>query len=417
MPVLEGPAIPSSASPGYAWRNSRAARFFAAVCLSLYGDWLSTVALLVVLFELTHTAAAPAGYMLVRVAPRAAVPWLGGHVADRFSPRRVMVATAIAQGLFTASLIASHRSGTVWSIYAAVGLAQLVGALGRPSQGALLPTLVKESDLPRANATYGLFFSTSIFLAPAIGAALLVRGGADLLFALDAGTFLACALLIYSLPSGSTTAARVGASSTRDHGKSALRLALRQPAIRMIAAANFATAFTVTVTQALLVVAANERFGSDAAVGYLYSSVGVGGAVGGLIALRWIPRRGWIRLAVYAATVVDLVAIAGFAASAVAVLALLALAVSSLTGSSVDAWGLTEVQRRAPPGFMGRFNSVIVSSMYTGMLGGAVWALATAHFIHWDIAIELASTAMLLLVGVVWLLGSDQADHREQREP
>jgi MFS family permease len=399
----------TSASPVSVWASPKpprgpAARFFLAVFLSLYGDWLTTVALLVVLFEATNSPAAPAGYMVVRVAPRALSPWLGGNLADRLSPRVVMAVTSTLQALFSLSLIASHRLELIWGIYLAVAVAQFTGALGRPSQGAVLPTLVSDRALPRANATYGLFFSTSIFVGPALGAALLANVGPDPLFAIDAATFAISALLIVTLPrtiqqpEGDVT---IPGRSQRSVGS--LRLALHQPEIRVVAAANFASGLAVTVTQALLVVAAHERFGGDAAVGYLYSSVGIGGAVGGMVAFRWIPARLWTRLSVFLAIVVSLVAIAAFSAATAIPLALLALAISSLTGSSVDTWGVTEIQRRAPPGFMGRYSSVIFVSMYSGMLVGALWALGTAGVFHWDVVIQISCAAMLVLMAAVWL--------------
>ncbi|HEY8675974.1 MAG TPA: MFS transporter [Candidatus Dormibacteraeota bacterium] len=387
--------------------------------LSLYGDWLSTVALLVVLFELTHNPAAPAGYMLVRVAPRVLGPWLGGHLTDRRSPRAVMVGTSAFQAILTVSLVGSHRAGLIWAIYIAVAVAQFTGALGRPSQGALLRSLVGERELPRANATYGLLLSTSIFVAPAIGAALLTRVGPDPLFAIDAATFAIAALLVATLPSRRRHGGNALLdSSRRGSALGAIQSALRQPEIRMVAAANFASGLTVTVTQALLVVAAHERFGGDAAVGYLYSSVGVGGALGGLIALRWIPSRAWTRFAVFLAITVALVATAGFSASTVVQVSLLMLAVSTVAGSSFDTWGITEVQRRAPPGFIGRYNSVIFISMYSGMLVGALWALGTASVFHWDVAIEISCAAMLGLVGAVWISGGSSSPiPPEQKEP
>jgi MFS family permease len=173
----------------------------------------------------------------------------------------------------------------------------------------------------------------------------------------------------------------------------------------MVAAANFASGLTITVTQALLVVAAHERFGGDAAVGYLYSGVGVGGTVGALIALRWIPSRSWTRLAVFLAVTVELVSLAAFSGSTVVPLAFLVLAVSSIAGSSFDTWGATEIQRSAPPGLMGRYNSVIFIALNAGMFVGALWALATANSLHWDAALEAACAAMLILVGGVWIWG------------
>jgi MFS family permease len=333
------------------------------------------------------------------------------------SPRVVMVSTSSLQGLFTLSLVAAHRTGLIWAMYVVVVLAQFTGALGRPSLGALLPTLVSRRDLPRANATYGLLFSTSIFVAPAIGAVLLIHIGPDPLFAIDAATFGIAALLIATLPKGAPRAARNPREAAASRG--AVRLALKEPDIRMVAATNFASGLTATVAQALLVVAAHERFGGDAVVGYLYSGVGVGGAVGGLIALRWIPSRGWTRFALFVAVTMLLVATAAFSASTILLLALLALAASAVAGSSLDTWGITEIQRRAPVGFMGRYNSIIFISLYAGMLVGALWALGTAQVLHWDVAIQISCAAMLVLVGAVWIVrgGRESPITPEQEEP
>ncbi|HEY8756550.1 MAG TPA: MFS transporter [Candidatus Dormibacteraeota bacterium] len=390
-----------------------------AVFLSLYGDWLTTVALLVVLFEATHNPAAPAGYMLVRVAPRVMGPWLGGHLSDHRSPRVVMVVTSALQAIFTLSLIGSHRASLIWGIYLAVAMAQFTGALGRPSQGALIPSLVGARGLPRANATYGLLFSTSMFVAPAVGAVLLSRVGPDPLFAIDAASFAICALLVVTLPTPRATRGRTAADwRPRMRRTRAVMLALRNPAIRMVATANFAGGLTITVTQAFLVVAAHERFGGDAAVGYLYSSVGVGGVLGGLFALRWIPPRTWTRFAVFFVITSQVVATAAFSASMALLFALLLLAVSAVAGTSMDTWGITEIQRLAPPGFMGRYNSIIFISLYAGMLVGAAWALATAPLLHWDVAIQISCAAMLVLVGGVWIVrGGSRAMTAEQEEP
>jgi hypothetical protein len=108
---------------------------------------------------------------------------------------------------------------------------------------------------------------------------------------------------------------------------------------------------------------------------------------------------------VFLAIIVNLVAIAAFSSSLGVQLALLMLAISTVAGSSIDTWGITEVQRRAPAGFMGRYNSLIFMSMYSGMLVGALWAVATATVLHWDVAIEISCAAMLVLVGLVWISG------------
>ena len=66
-------------------------RFLAASGISFYGDWLTTVALVVLLFRVTGSATGPALYILVRVAPRVLGPVPGGVLADRMGPVRITV--------------------------------------------------------------------------------------------------------------------------------------------------------------------------------------------------------------------------------------------------------------------------------------------------------------------------------------
>src|SRR5258708_37081419 len=58
------------------------ARFIAAVATSFYGDWFTTVALLVAVYGLSSGPVAPALLALVRLGPRLVASPLGGRLAD-----------------------------------------------------------------------------------------------------------------------------------------------------------------------------------------------------------------------------------------------------------------------------------------------------------------------------------------------
>ena len=391
-------------------RNSAVVRFFTGITLSMYGDWLSTVALVVVLFELTGSAVGPAGYVLARVAPRVMGPVVGGGLIDRFSARHIAMATSAVQGAVTATLIWSHAAGATWAIFAAVASAQFVGSVGRPAQVSVIPALVTPARLPRANAVFSLMNGSSIFIAPAIGAVLLSRTGPDLLFAIDAASFLASAVLMASLPR-TRRATEGGAQATarpRLFDTAGFAQAMRDPTVRIVVAVNFAMGLAATVTQSVLVVAAHERFHSDAAVGSLYSAVGIGCTLGGVTALRWTPPRHRVRTAVAAGYVVGLLSLAAFGATPWLVLGLVLLAVSTICETVFDVWGTTEVQRRAPGGHMGRYNSVVYAALYAGMLLGAVWALGASQLLHWDRVVEIACVAMVGVVVATWISGRDR---------
>jgi len=163
-------------------------RYLTGTTLSLYGDWLSTVALVVLLFRLVGPAA-PAGYMLARVLPRLVGGARGGVLADRFAPHRLVAACAAVQGLLTLSIVGSARAGMAWAIYGAVALCQFTGGLARPAIGALVPRVAPPQRLERANALYGLGQSSSIAAGPALGAALLAITSPYTLLVIDAITF------------------------------------------------------------------------------------------------------------------------------------------------------------------------------------------------------------------------------------
>jgi MFS family permease len=388
------------------------ARYFAALTLSVYGDWLTTVALVVVLFELTHNPAGPAGYVLARVAPRFLGPWLGGGLADRFDPRRTMAIASIFQAAVTASLILAHRDHAEWAIYAAVAVAQFAGALARPSQGSILPSLVSPERLMRANAGYSFLNSSSMFVAPAIGAAVLVFSGPDLLFAIDAATFVVAAALVLTLPSTPRAPAPPKRGRLNLGIGEGVRRGLAEPMIRMLAATMFAGGLVATVAQAFLVVAADQRFTGDHTVGYLYSAVGVGGLAGAVVSLRWRPRAANMRMVMVVGACIEVISLGGFSVSGSFALAVFFLGLSSAAGDCIINWGMTSIQLNAPEGYLGRFNAVFWLAQYLGMLLGAVFALASANALPWDRSIQVASVAVLAVVAAVGVLGGSMAPPR-----
>src|SRR5947209_6644643 len=108
-----------------------AVRLLVAAGTSYYGDWLTTVALVVLLFRLTGTATAPALYILARVAPRVLGPGPGGALADRFGPARLAAVCGAAQAALTASIIPFANLHVIWAVYVVVGMSQLLGAMAQ----------------------------------------------------------------------------------------------------------------------------------------------------------------------------------------------------------------------------------------------------------------------------------------------
>src|SRR5207253_1981091 len=106
--------------------SSAVVRYLIAAGASYYGDWLTTVALVVLLFRLTGSATAPAIYILARGAPRVLGPAPGGALADRFGPARVAAVCAIAEGVLTLGITGLALVRVTWGIYVLVACTQFL---------------------------------------------------------------------------------------------------------------------------------------------------------------------------------------------------------------------------------------------------------------------------------------------------
>lgn len=397
-------------SEALTWRmRNSLRRFLTASTISLYGDWLTTVALVVIVVRVTGVAAAPAGYMLARVAPRVVGAGAGGALADRFRPHRVLGLCSLLQAALVGGVLLSERAGNAWGIYAAVAIGSLVNGASRAAFGAVMPGIVEAERLGRANALYFIGFSSAQVVAPAIGAALLAWSGPDLLLVLDMVSFLVAAPLVLSLPwlPGEATAP----SGMWDATVEGLRTVRRDRVLTTLAAAHFSEGMVATAASSVLVLAAAERFGGDSRVGILYAAVGLGTIVAGFIALRAQPRP-VSRAVIAVPAVISVVAISSFSVARPLGLALVPLFVDGLGGTLFETWGATEMQGRVDRNVLGSVSGAIVLTLFSGMMAGATAALVLVPLIHWDHALFWSCCLALGVLGGGVFLPAQAEDRR-----
>lgn len=405
--VVLGPsAVPVPGRPvdlGWGGAGWRFARYISATWLSLYGDWLSTVALVVLLYRLSGPAA-PAGYMLARVLPRLLSANTGGFLADRFQPQHVVAGCACLQAMFTISIVASTRAGAVWAVYGAVAIAQLAGGVARPASASLIPRVAPPQRLQRANALYSLGFASSVAVGPAIAAPLLPTIGPEALLIIDTLTFVVAAALMLTLPvqqAGAWSAPTQGAAS-------GLGAVWREPVLRTIAAAWACSAIVATSAGSVLVLIAGS-LGDAASVGYLYASMGGCAVLVGFVILR--ARTKLIsRDVIVGFAVLEVLGIALLILHGEFWAACLAIALSGGTAVVWQTFAMTDMQLRADPAHMGRVNGVMTVSMTSGMLVGAVLALALVPWAGWERTLFVACCLGLLVLAAGVVLGPQRQE-------
>lgn len=374
-----------------------------AATISLYGDQMSTIALLVLLYQVTGRIQAPAAYLLAKQLPRLIGAGPGGAMADRFSPQLVVRVCALVQAGAVGLIIPAGRAGSAVLIYALVLLGQLAAGMSRAAMGAVLPRVVPAESLGRANALLQLAQATAFVGGPLIGAPLLAASGPNLLLAVDVITFLASALLLARMP---TTIS--GTPGGRLHGPgmlSGLRTVAGDPLLRTLAAAYIAEGICVNLAAAVFVILAAERLGGDGAVGLLYLAVGLGDAAGALIALRIQPRHiGPRQIALPGALAVAAVAFLALAHSWWQ--AAIPLVVCGLASILYQTWGTAEAQTITGREVMGRVSGTMLLAQSSGLLVGAAAQVLVLSYVRWDVALPVGCVATAAALAVTGLATS-----------
>jgi len=337
--------------------------------------------------------------MLVRVAPRVLGPFPGGALGDRFGPARIAALCAVGQAASTAAIVAFALQGMVWPIFVMVAVSQFLGSAAQPCYGALVPRVTSAEHLGRVQGTYAAINNSSIMVSPAFGALVLPFTTPEVLIGIDAATFVVAAALMSTL---FRVAQGTGRVQTMGGMSAGIPVVLRDPMLRFLAAAYISNAAAVTALQAVLVVAAAQRFGHDTVVGWLYAAVGAGSLLGTFPVIRRTPSR-VTTLPIIGATVLELVPLALFVFVNVLPVAMLMLLLSGVGAGLYQTRGIVGLQQRVPRELLGRTSAVIRSALYIGMLLGAIAAVSLVQPLGWQATVltVCAASATLLFFTAV----------------
>ncbi len=176
---------------------------FLAVSVSELGDAVQYIALMWLALE----KAGPLGVVAVRLAdslPAFFFGLHGGHAADRWSRKKLMIGADLARGIVLVPVAIAGLSGSLplWGLVVAAFLLEAATSYFAPAYGATIPTLVDRENVQSAN---GLVQATTQALSVggwALAAVLLTFMPVSTFFAVDGASFFLSALLIMRLQPG-----------------------------------------------------------------------------------------------------------------------------------------------------------------------------------------------------------------------
>ena len=127
---------------------------------------------------------------------------VAGVLVDRWSRKRVMVVTNIAQGVTILALLFVHGGSRSWIPYAVVFVTMSMAAFFGPAEAAIIPNLVEEEHLVSANGLNSLIDNFARLAGPPIGGVLIAWMGIGSVALADSATFVAAAALIAMVRGG-----------------------------------------------------------------------------------------------------------------------------------------------------------------------------------------------------------------------
>jgi MFS family permease len=362
------------------FRNPGLRRIQLAFAGSIVGDWAYGTVVAVYAYE--HGGATAVGVLgVVRYTSMAVVTPFTSVLGDRYPRRLVMVASDLSRAglvLVGASVIAN--GGPRMAVFALAIATSICGSPFRSAQASLLPQLADDpADLSAANVASSTLESVGFFAGPALAGLMLAVSSIPTVYVFDAATFVWSTILVLGVRVPVRDDEPVVASARENGGEGFLpevsagyREILRNRDLRLVVSllcaqtvvAGASLVFTVSIALSLLGI-------GRSGFGYLNATTGVGGLVGGFLALV-LAQRGrlaqdfGVGVVLWSAPLL-LVAAWPSTGAAVAVMVLIGLG-----NSLVDVNAYTILQRIAPKAMMSRVFGAMESAVIGGMALGAL---------------------------------------------
>jgi MFS family permease len=190
--------LPAALEP---FRHADFALYQAARCLLIGAGQLVFVALTWQVYALTGRNLDVGLLGLAQFLPNVLLALVGGHVADRFDRRAIVIACTSASAAAAGVLAwqARQAAPSIAVVYAVAALFGVIRAFSAPAGHAFLSALIPPQILPRALTWHIIVFQFSTIAGPAVGGLLYAGRGPAFVYAVAAGCYAAAVAVLVLL--------------------------------------------------------------------------------------------------------------------------------------------------------------------------------------------------------------------------
>jgi len=261
-------------------RNPRYFPLWLGQIISNLGDTLNYVALVVLVFRLSHSGLAVSALVLTEIVPTLLLGPIAGVVIDRFDRQRVLIVVDSLRAVLVLVLALTH---VLWAVYLLAALLAVGSTLFNPALQAVIPALLDEEDLLAANSVAWSSGRLVQIVGASVAGGLIAWAGTTPAFLSNAASFAFSAALLARLSisrhEGPLRTGRLGAWV--GDAREGLAYARRDPFVARLVPVQALTSLATGATSALLVVLATKHLHLAAqGFGWLLAAIGVGALLG-----------------------------------------------------------------------------------------------------------------------------------------
>lgn len=266
-------------------RNRNFRLFFIGQTISNTGNWLTTVALTLLVLHLTHSGLAIGLLAAAQFGPILFFSISAGGIADRRSKRNLLFVTQsleMVESMVLAFLAFMHHPPLA-ALYATAAVGGTLLALDNPLRRSFVTEMVPEGDRANAVVLYSLIVNIARIFGPALAGLLAVTVGFGWCFSVDAASYLVVLTALCMM-----RPAELRRIPARPRAKGEIRAGLRYVAERPNLWISFAMlvavgTFSYNLRVTLPLLAIRSLHGGDGAFTLLYSTFAAGAVVSGLV--------------------------------------------------------------------------------------------------------------------------------------
>ena len=399
--------------------NQNYRRLWLSQIVSNFGDWFGILAVYALINRYSDSEFLLGLIIVVKMMSLASFSPFAGYLTDRFNRRRIMIFCDLLRGLIVLGLLLVASYQTLWLAYVLTALQMMLSAIFEPAKTSSIPNVTTEEELVDANVLSSASWSIIFTLGMGFGGLATAWLGTDLVFVMDAFTYVISAWFIYR----AVIPQKEMSEKERKRTKNPLTgikegfqyLLANHHILRPTLAKGCFTMLLGGLTYMLILISEDVLLMGSIGIGLLYAARGVGTGIGPVIGRRIFDReKDWVwamgLCMIFGGLMYSIVGLT----TSLTVMLIFVFIAHAASGAN---WVMSTVllQRRTPDTFRGRIFStewLLFTLTQSGSVMLASWILEN----KWLTIQETMSlfAALLVLTGFIWhfTVTSDEREYQ-----